>query len=509
MTRSYLCRLKRQSNLFTFAAALCAMLFCSAVGADNNRSRAELIDAIAELSARSGPPSAYMDKKSALLPAGLMQESLWQRLRSRFQFSHADHPAIDAQIDYFKSGLYSLRSNLIDAEPILYFIADEMDRAGLPLDLVLLPLVESAYNPHAKSNRDAVGLWQFIPGTAKMFGLKINEDYDGRKDIIASTRAAIRYLKQLANTFDGDWMLAMAAYNTGPSNVRSAMAKAERANLEPVFWNLNLPTETRNYVPRIIAATKLIADPWQFGLELPALANRKQIETVSVGRPLSLSRISQLSDVPEKTLVALNPGYLNGEIPRGGPYEVTLPAEKSAQLIDQLNQGKLGEPVLAGNSATGHSLATVAAFFSPSDLINDGQNSSPYQFKPYKKYVYQSHVVEPGESLWAIARELQTDVDTLLSWNGESDKPLQPGDRMIVAYLDEETPEDLSQKLINYRVHPNDSLISITDKFNLSVGDLKKWNPSLWRRNHLQPGQSIKIPVTTAPTSERLPFEAF
>ncbi len=491
------------------ALALWASLVSCSVSANSN-SRAELIEAIAELSARSGPPGAYQNKKSALMPAGLMQESLWQRLQSRFQFTQIDHPTVDKQLDYFTNGLFSLRSNLIDAKPILYHIVDEIDRAGLPLDLVLLPLVESAYNPHAESNRDAVGIWQFIPATARIFGLKINEDYDGRKDVIASTRAAIKYLLRLNKTFDGDWLLAMAAYNTGPSNVRAAMSRAEAAGLEPIFWNLSLATETRNYVPRIIAAAKLIANPQQFGLELPELANRKAIETVSVGRPMSLTRVAELADFPVAELIALNPGYLRGEVPRGGPYEVFVPAKHASQLVHQLNNGKLGNPIIAANQAGNNAVnqyasATIAGFYEPPAHNANRASASGYQFKPYKKYVYRSHVVEPGESLWKISRDMQTDVDTLLDWNGESDKALQPGDRMIVAYLDDETGSDLSPKLINYRVHANDSLISITDKFNLSIGELKKWNPALWNKNHLQPGQSIRIPVTITSDSGQLP----
>ena len=494
---------RRLKNLIVLALALWATLLSAGVTA-NTGGRTELMQAIAELNARSGPPGAYLNRESALMPAGLMQESLWQRLQSRFQFAHLEHPNIDAQLDYFTSALYSLRSNLIDAKPFLYFIADEIDRAGLPLDLALLPLVESAYNPHAHSNRDAVGIWQFIPGTAQIFGLTINEGYDGRKDVVASTRAAIKYLKRLNKTFDGDWLLAMAAYNTGPSNVRAAMSRAKKAGLEPTFWNLGLASETRNYVPRIIAATKLITDPLRFGLELPELANSKAIASVSVGRPMSLAQVATLVDVSEKELAAINPGHLQREIPRGGPYEIAVPANYAESLISHLNNGKLGNPVAAASN-TQQMLASAAAFSDPPLYGDAGNGTGQYPFKPYKKYVYRSHVVEPGESLWKISRDMRTDIDTLADWNGNAGKTLQPGNRMIVAFIDEETHADLSPKLLNYRVHANDSLISIVDKFNLSIGELKKWNPALWHRNSLQPGQSIKIPVSTTGSAGRIP----
>ena len=490
-------------NLITLALVLWASVLSAEV-TPNIGDRAELMQAIAELNARSGPPSAYQDRESALMPTGLMQESLWQRLQSRFQFAQLEHPDIDAQLDYFTSGLSSLRSNLIDAKPFLYFIADEIDRAGLPLDLVLLPLVESAYNPQAQSNRDAVGIWQFIPGTAQIFGLTINDDYDGRKDVIASTRAAIKYLKRLNKTFNGDWLLAMAAYNTGPSNVRAAMTRAEQAGLEPTFWNLDLASETLNYVPRIIAATKLIADPQRFGLELPELSNRKTIATVSVGRPMSLAQVATLVEIAENELVAINPGLLRQEIPRGGPYDIAVPADYADPLINRLNNGKLGNQVAASRSIE-PAFASPAAFYDPPLFGHAVNRLAQYPFKPYKKYVYRSHVVEPGESLWKIAREMRTDIDTLTDWNGNAEKNLQPGDRMIVAFIDEETHVDLSPKLLSYRVHANDSLMSIVDKFNLSIGELKKWNPALWHRNDLQPGQSIKIPISTTGSSGQIP----
>ncbi len=462
--------------------------------------RAELERAIADLTSRSGPPGAYIDTRSAILPVNVVQHSLWQRLQSRLEFAGIEHPHIDEQIEYFLGGLFSLQRNLADAQPFLYFIVDEIDRAGLPLDLALLPLIESAYNPHAKSAQDAVGVWQFIETTARIFDLPVNPEYDGRKDVVASTRAAIRYLKKLNRTFNGDWLLAMAAYNTGPSNVRSAMSKAEAAGLDPTFWNLRLATETTNYVPRILAAIKIFASPQQYGLQLPDIENRKAIESVSVGRPMRFSDIARVIGTSVDTLEALNPGHQVKEIPSGGPYRITLPVKTSARLIAELEDDKLG-PVDAASTDRLLSDASQPNEDPKFRVVPDAYLPNAFfsqPFKPYKKYVYQSHLVQPGESLWKVSRKLDTDVDTLVDWSGDSEKSLQPGDRLIVAYIDEETPADVEQKLLNYRVSPNDTLISISDKFELSISELKKWNPALWRKNHLQAGQSIKIPVVTS-----------
>jgi membrane-bound lytic murein transglycosylase D len=473
-----------------------ALLVSVGAGAAGNSST-ELERAIANLAGRSGPSLAHVDD-NAVLPPGLLQQSLWQRLRTRFEFTGIEHADIDAQISYFQSGLTSLRSNLATAQPFLYFIVDEIDRAGLPLDLALLPLIESAYNPHARSGKNAVGVWQFIPATAKTFDLSISANYDGRKDVVDSTRAAITYLKKLNDTFDGDWLLALAAYNTGPTNVRSAITRARNAGKDPVFWNLELPRETRNYVPRIIAATRVIGSPAQYGLELPPIANRKAIDTIAVGRPLSFAAIADIIGGQVSDLERLNPGHIEKAIPKGGPYHITLPALSADALIMALRDDKLG-PV--GTLATPADYALLSDRDLKYRVVPDAylpRSSQRLPFKPYKKYVYESHTVTRGESLWKVSRGLDTDVETLLDWSGRSDKPIQPGDELIVAYIGRESDGDVRQHLLNYRVLPGETLVSISRKFELSISDLKKWNPSLWKKNHLQAGQAIKIPVTTS-----------
>ena len=211
-----------------------------------------------------------------------------------------------------QSGLRSLRSNLIDASPYLYYIADQLDRSGVPMDIALLPLIESAFNPTALSDQSAVGIWQFIPATASHYGLSVKKHHDQRKDVIASTTAAVRYLSDLHRQFEGDWLLALAAYNTGPGNVRAAMRKAVKRGLEPTYWNLKLSKETSNYVPRLIAATKMISNPEVYGLMLPPLANQKQIESVSVGRRISIQQVAELTDISMEEVKYLNPGLHRG-----------------------------------------------------------------------------------------------------------------------------------------------------------------------------------------------------
>jgi len=262
-------------------------------------------------------------------PLSLLHESLWHRMQESFEFSDISNAQVDGQVKFLRSGLRSLRSNLIDASPYLFYIIEELERANMPVDLALLPLIESAFNPAARSDQSAVGIWQFIPSTASHYGLEVSGANDQRKDIAASTNAAIRYLTDLNQSFDGDWLLALAAYNTGPGNLRRAIRKAKRAGLDPVFWNLDLPTETRNYVPRLIAATKLISHPQAYGLRLPPLANQKQIASVAIGRRISLQQVADITQTPLKTLQSMNVGLKAGLTPSDGPHELTLPVETS------------------------------------------------------------------------------------------------------------------------------------------------------------------------------------
>lgn len=485
--------------LATLATVLTLFISTSTGTAGNTRSELEL--AIANLTARTGPPAAHTDENSILLPPGLVQHNLWQRLTSRFEFTDIEHPDISEQIDYFRSGLYSLRSNLASAKPFLYFIADELDRADLPLDLILLPLVESAYNPHARSGRNAVGIWQFIPPTAEYFGLQVNDHYDGRKDIVTSTRAAISYLKKLHRTFDGDWLLAMAAYNTGPNNVRAAIAKAVAKGDEPIFWNLRLAKETRDYVPRILAAVKMIAAAETHGLELPNIANRKIIDIISIGRPLPFTQIAKITNLSVEKIALLNPGHSDQRVPIGGPYHITIPSHHSGSLIDAIKDDKLGSAAIPVPPDDGVPVAIPGNDEVKYQVVPDAylpDTTKPAPFKPYKKYIYQSHVVERGENLWKIARKMRTDVATLRRWNGDSDKPLQPGDNLIAAYLRDEESSAQQPRVLSYRVHASDTLTSISDKFDVKISELKKQNPALWHTNQTQTGQLLRIPVATS-----------
>lgn len=436
------------------------------------------------------------EARSEFVPLSILNESLWQRMRAGFEFSEINNKRVDKQIKFMQAGLISLRSNLIDANPYLYHIVDKLERADVPLDIALLPLIESAFNPVARSSESAVGIWQFIPATANYYGLSVAKHNDQRKDVIASTDAAIRYLKDLHRQFSGDWMLALAAYNTGPGNVRSAMRSAIKRGREPTYWNLKLSEETSNYVPRLIAATKIISDPKTHGLILPPIANQKQIESVSVGRRISLAQVAELTDITVEEATELNPSLHQGLTPVDGPHRLILPVDTSSKLLIELAKFKRQTLVDKKSQALSVARGQINQFEIDSQVQSDSNEAAHQNYSTYKAYRYNTHTVRAGDSLWKVSRKLKVDIDTLRTWNNiEDGKPIKAGDKLRVAYLGTETADPANARLMNYRVTATDNLASIAKRFDLHIAEIKKWNDSVKHENHLQAGQILRIPT--------------
>jgi len=428
------------------------------------------------LSERAGPPGAHR-KAGDLQILPLSHHSLWDRLRDGFEFTQLEHAKIDLQIEFLQNGMRSLHNNLGNARPYLRHIIDEIEHAEMPLDIALLPLIESAFNPHAKSSQNALGLWQFIPSTGKLYGLEETDWYSGRKDVIASTTAALTYLQQLHEKFDGDWLLALAAYNTGQGNVRAAIKNAKKQGLVPNFWNLRLAKETRDYVPRLIAVTKMISEPETYGVILPPLTDRKTARMIDLDRTVSLQQAASLTGISMDALVNLNPGYKKQVTPPNGPNRLLIPIE-GAEVLIRWNNSQRATSASASNTT-------------------DVRIKAPTRdFKAFKQVEYRRHTVQKGDNLWNIARQFDTDLEALTNWNFIGrENPLQPGDKLWYAKLTDDAEQIPRQKLIKYRVVANDSISLVGKKFNTRFAELKKWNQSLWHTHSLYPGQILYIPV--------------
>jgi len=250
---------------------------------------------------------------------------IWVRMRSGFVFPAADPDTVQTYIDEYIKHPYLLEQILHRGEPYLFHILNRLEQAGMPAELALLPVVESAFDPFATSPVGAAGIWQVMPGTAADAGLDQDWWYDGRRDIIASTEAALDYLDQLHNRFDGDWFLALAAYNAGHARVRRAIRRNRDTGKPVDFWHLLLPAETRSYVPKLIALRMIIENPHRYNITLPTLSDTRYFSTVEIRGQIELSVAARLSGVSLVELQRLNPGYARSITPPDKDHTLLVP----------------------------------------------------------------------------------------------------------------------------------------------------------------------------------------
>jgi membrane-bound lytic murein transglycosylase D len=273
-------------------------------------------------------------------------DNLWDVLRSEFTLPHYEkHPAVQENIDWFLENQDFLLHTATRAAPYLYFIHQQVKKHKLPIELVLVPIIESGYNPFNLSTAGAAGIWQMMPDTASGFGIKQDWWYDGRRDIVASTRAALDYLTYLFDFFDGNALLAIAAYNTGEGSVMSAIRRNIREGKSTDFWSLPLPRETRTYVPRLLALATIIAHPEMYPLHFPAVRNAPYLAQVDVGGQIDLKRAASFAGMSLKQFQQLNPGYNRLVTHPNGPYKLVLPIENVERFMAQLARTSLSHHI--------------------------------------------------------------------------------------------------------------------------------------------------------------------
>jgi membrane-bound lytic murein transglycosylase D len=261
---------------------------------------------------------------------------IWDRLRAGFGISNVSDASVKAQVDKFRKQAYFIAQILQRSEPYLFHVLSRVEELGLPAELALLPVIESAYDPFARSPAGAVGIWQFMKGTADEAGLQRNWWFDGRRDIVAATEAALDYLTALHDRYDGDWQLALAAYNAGSARVNKAI-RTNRSLGRPVdFRHLPLPEETREYVPKLLALRTIIENPGSYGITLPALAGSRYFSAVRTGGPLDLQVAARLAGTTLDELQRLNPGFTRSIVPPGRSHRLLVPAAAARRLRERL-----------------------------------------------------------------------------------------------------------------------------------------------------------------------------
>ena len=265
-----------------------------------------------------------------------LSNDVWQRIRSKLELTIPENPRVASQRAWFIKHPSYLNRVAKRAEPFLFYIVEALEANDIPVEIALLPIVESAFDPFAYSHGRASGMWQFVPGTGKRFGMKQNWWYDGRRDVVASTQGAIKYLKYLHKFFDGDWMLALAAYNSGEGRVQRAVRNNKKKNRPTDFWSLDLPKETRAYVPKLLALADIVKRSDEFKIKLHKIDNSAVISQVDIGSQLDLAKAAQLAQLSLTELQRLNPGFNRWATDPDGPHYLLLPNHKVAPFQERL-----------------------------------------------------------------------------------------------------------------------------------------------------------------------------
>jgi len=318
---------------------------------------------------------------------------LWNRLRAGYRMNNGRpiyNQRIEGQKSWFASRQDYLNRLTARASRYLYHTVREAERRNIPTELALLPVIESSYDPTGTSTAAAAGLWQFIPSTGRIYGLNQSSTYDGRRDVIESTRAAYDFLTALHNQF-GSWELALAAYNAGPGRVQKAIDANAAQGLPTDYWSLRLPTETMNYVPRFLAVAEIVANPSQHGVYLPAIANRQHFRSVPVNYGVSLAEVSQMTGVSYDELQKLNPALTSAKVDASGPQRVVIPNDVDVNIDAKLiklygngtsdvwaaSQSQSREPSVVSTPSYSSSTASSPSY-STANTANSSYNTKPY-----------------------------------------------------------------------------------------------------------------------------------
>lgn len=411
-------------------------------------------------------------------------ENMWDIIRSEFTLPHYEKNfLVQEQINWFLNNQNYLMRTAARAAPYLYFISEQVRKRHLPLEVALIPIMESAFNPFNYSSRGAAGIWQLMPETASGFGVKQNEWYDGRKDVIVSTKAALDYLAYLGNFFDGNWLLAIAAYDTGQGNVLNAIRKNNRHGLNTSFWALPLAQETRIYVPRLLALAEIIAHPEIYKIEFPLIPNAPYLAQIDVGKQMELTHTAYLAGLSLKDLKKLNPGFNQSLTDPNGPHKIILPIENVIRFSENFMQ------------------------YPPPKIINKhviylAKNNSQLKLKKALENMQHHYSLQPGDTLYMVrtgdtlqkvAKRFHISVQTLQAANNHtSNFAIQYGEHLIIPTHTHIAKYKLNSEDHIYVVRAGDTLDKIASKFHTPAPLIRVTN--LLANNTINIGDHLIIP---------------
>lgn len=464
-----------------------------------------------------------------------------ERMRAGFQLPEARNPRLDRQIAWYQRNPSSLRRALDRADPFMGWILDQLEARDMPAELALLPIIESGYHPLAYSPSHASGLWQFMPSTGNRFGLKQDWWYDGRRDVVASTEAALDYLTYLHDEFRGDWLLALAAYNAGEGTIGRALRRNRERGEPEDYWHLDLPGETLAYVPKLLALRDIVATPGHYGIDLPDLDAAPRIALVETAGQIDLGLAANLAGVSVADVQRLNPGLNRGATAPNGPHQLVIPIEAAEQFAVHLAALPPSRRVTwKRHSITrGETLSGIAKRYDTSvALLRQANNLSGNTIKPGNNLLIpvartqladfrlqamreqterqnaatakkktRTYQVRSGDTLWGLARRHNISVTQLTRANGiAANQPLRPGQTLEIDVASapvkqraaaRSKPAPSGRQSLQYTVRRGDSLYQISRRYQVTVNELRQWN-GLTHNQLLRPGQKLTLYVDTS-----------
>jgi len=470
------------------------------------------------------------------------ESNLWHYIANHQDLKGQNHQRVNEHIDWFVKHPNYLKRVSKRAQPYLHLVVSEIEKEGLPIEIALLPIVESAYYPFAYSHGTAAGMWQFIPSTGKLYGLEQDWWYAPRRDVLASTKAAVKYLKNLNEFFEGDWLLAIAAYNAGPGRVQNAINANKEVGKKTDFWHLDLPRETERYVPKLLAIAKILENPAPYKQSFEKIENTPFLKSIELNSQFDLALLAQWTALSIEEIYTFNPGLRRWATPSTFPFTLLLPDsvvpvfnKKLAESGDRPQVSWVRHKIQSGESlnllAKKYS-TTLEQIISVNELKSDTIRAGDYLIVPLaqqgesyyalsegqreksrlnaqkngSKVVY---TVVSGDSLWKISRQFDTSIKNLVRWNHlQPSVPLSIGKELVIWLTSKNQTElakiaktglDITRK-ITYKVRSGDSLSKIASKFSVTVNQLQQWN-ELGASHTIHPGQKLHVTITVVNSS--------